>query len=138
MGNCVKRGNMRNVLDFQLDVQVLHVGPGTTKEDLEKFSGRPVIAIPQEDCFFIKDLGVPIVRWSYVMKTGRSLHVSTEEELKHTIPYIVHQFKKTGGERMVDDFKIPDEPALSEEEAEDIYNGHNLDSFTYSPEMDIQ
>ena len=105
----VTRGNMRNVLDFELDIRVLHVGPSTDKDDMEKFTGRKVIAVPEEGAFFIKDLGVPVMRWNYVIMMGSMIHVATEEELKHTIPYIVYQFKKQPGYLMKDDeaFMIP-------------------------------
>ncbi len=133
MANSVKRGNMRNVLDFELSIRVLHVGPGTTKEDMEKFTEKEIVSIPEENAFFIKGLGVPVMRWNYVIKMGKSLHIATEEELRHSIPYIVHQFKKVGAERMVEDgFNIavdgvePEEkPRLSQDEAAEH-------SFTYS------
>ncbi len=105
----VTRGNMRNVLDFELEIRVLHVGPSTDKADMETFTGKEVIAIPEEGAFFIKGLGIPVMRWNYVIKMGEMIHVATEDELMHSIPYIVHQFKKQPGLLMERDeaYKIP-------------------------------
>ena len=113
----VTRGNMRNVLDFELEIRVLHIGPSTDKADMEKFTGKQVIAIPEEGAFFIRGHGVPALRWNYVIKMGDTIHIATEEELKHSIPYIVNQFKKQPGYLMKDDeaFLIP-----KEEEAGDV------------------
>ena len=49
MANSVKRGNMRNVLDFELSIRMLHVGPGTTKEDMEKFTEKEIVSIPEHN-----------------------------------------------------------------------------------------
>ena len=73
--NKVTRGNMRNVLDFELEIRVLHVGPSTDKADMEAFTGKEVIAIPEEGAFFIKGLGIPVMRWNYVIKMGQMIHV---------------------------------------------------------------
>ena len=94
---------------------------------------KEIVSIPEENAFFIKGLGVPVMRWNYVIKMGKSLHIATEDELRHSIPYIVHQFKKVGAERMVEDgFNIAvegveqeEKPRLSEDEGAEH-------SFTYS------
>lgn len=131
--NKVTRGNMRNVLDFELEIRVLHVGPSTDKADMERFTEKEVIAVPEEGAFFIKGLGIPVMRWDYVIKMGKMIHVANEEELKHTIPYIVNQFRKQPGYLMTDeeDFQIPkakddtlaEEIAYEEQEEDPNFRG---------------
>ena len=127
--NKVTRGNMRNVLDFELEIRVLHVGPSTDKADMEKFTGREVIAIPEEGAFFIKGLGIPVTRWNYVIKMGEMIHVATEDELMHSIPYIVHQFKKQPGYLMERDeaYKIPKDKGFGVDDTVQVLNDQEAD-----------